>query len=120
MLRSNISDDCLFCRIAARHVPATIVAEEPGLMAFADLHPQAPTHLLIIPTEHLATLSDMTEAHATLLGQALHFASRLATQRQLAPSGYRVVINCGPQAGQSVWHLHLHLLGGRAMGWPPG
>ena len=112
--------DCLFCRIALRQVPSTIVAEESGLLAFADLHPQAPTHLLVIPTEHIPALSDMTDAHVTLLGQALQFANRLASQRQLMPSGYRVVINCGPQAGQSVWHLHLHLLGGRAMGWPPG
>ena len=90
------------------------------MLAFRDVNPQAPTHLLIIPTEHLQSLADATEAHTTLMGHALHFANRLARQYRLMPSGYRVVINCGPQAGQSVWHLHFHLLGGRAMTWPPG
>lgn len=118
---SMVADaECLFCRIAARQVPATIIDEEPGLLAFADLHPQAPTHLLVIPTEHIPAMSDMTEAHTSLLGRALQFTSRLASRRHLMPAGYRIVINCGPHAGQSVGHLHLHLLGGRAFGWPPG
>ena len=112
--------ECLFCRIANRTLPADIVGESDGLLAFKDVNPKAPTHLLIIPTEHLATLDDATEAHTTLLGKALQFANRLARQYQLVPSGYRLVVNCGSQAGQSVWHLHFHLLGGRALGWPPG
>lgn len=112
--------DCLFCRIAARQLPAAIVAEEDGLLAFTDINPQAPTHLLIIPTEHIPSLTDLTEAHTTLMGRALQFANRLARQHQLTSSGYRVVLNCGAGAGQSVWHLHLHLLGGRPMRWPPG
>ena len=112
--------ECLFCRIAQRKIPADIVGETDGLVAFKDINPQAPTHLLIIPTEHIPTLADVTEAHAGLVGQAVQFANRLARQYQLQPSGYRVVINCGAQAGQSVWHLHLHLLGGRPMQWPPG
>ena len=111
--------ECLFCRIASRSLPADIVAEAEGLLAFKDLHPQAPTHLLIIPTEHIPSLSEITEAHTTLIGQAVHFANRLARQYQLQP-GYRLVINSGAQAGQSVWHLHFHLLGGRVLRWPPG
>ena len=112
--------ECLFCQIAKRTVPAKIVAEEDGLLAFQDVHPQAPVHLLIIPTEHITTLADTTERHTLLMGQALHFANRLAKDHQLHPAGYRVVINCGSQAGQSVWHLHFHLLGGRSLRWPPG
>lgn len=112
-------DSCLFCRIAKREVPAEIVGEADGLMAFRDINPQAPVHLLIIPTEHIPTLAEATAAQTSLLGHALHFANRLARQYQLG-AGYRVVINSGAQAGQSVWHLHLHLLGGRALSWPPG
>ncbi len=111
---------CLFCRIASRDVKADVVAEIDGLLAFKDVNPQAPTHLLIIPTEHIASLADATEADTALLGRAVQFANRLARQCQLLPNGYRLVANCGPQAGQSVLHLHLHLLGGRPMQWPPG
>ena len=111
---------CLFCRIAHRTLPADVVAETEGLLAFKDVNPQAPTHLLIIPTEHIPTLAETTEAHTSLMGNALHFANRLARQYQLHQSGYRIVINCGPGAGQSVFHLHLHVLGGRPLRWPPG
>ena len=111
--------ECLFCRIARRAIPAQIVAEDDGLLAFNDIHPQAPTHLLIIPTEHVTSLAEVTDAHCAMLGRALRFASRLAHEHALA-DGYRVVINSGTQAGQSVWHLHFHLLGGRALKWPPG
>ena len=114
------SADCVFCRIASRAIPATIVAEEDGLLAFTDLNPQAPTHLLVIPTEHIPTLADLTPAQAPLMGRAVQFANRLAREQRLIESGYRVVINCGAGAGQSVWHVHLHLLGGRPMHWPPG
>jgi len=111
---------CLFCRIANRELKTDIVAEEEGLVAFKDIHPQAPTHLLVIPTEHVPTLADTTASHTTLLGRAVQFANRLARQFQLEQGGYRLVINCGAGAGQTVFHLHLHLLGGRAMQWPPG
>ncbi len=111
---------CLFCRIVSRQLPADIVAETDGFLAIKDINPQAPTHLLLIPTEHIPTLADVTEAHTTLLGKAMHFANRLASQYQLSQAGYRLVINCGAQAGQSIWHLHLHLLGGRSLRWPPG
>ena len=112
--------NCLFCRIARRAVPADIVAEADGLLAVTDINPQAPTHLLIIPTEHIPTLADASDAHTPLLGRAVHFANRLARERRLTERGYRLVVNCGAEAGQSVWHLHWHLLGGRPMTWPPG
>lgn len=114
-----MGSECLFCRIVNRQVPAQIVAEEGDLVAFKDINPQAPTHLLIIPKEHITSLAETTEAHTTLMGNALQFTNRLAKKFQLG-EGYRVVINSGAQAGQSVWHLHLHLLGGRALTWPPG
>jgi histidine triad (HIT) family protein len=110
---------CLFCGIVQRTVPATVVAEEPGLLAFTDIHPRAPTHLLVIPTEHVASADDWTAAHGALIGRMLLFAVRLARERGLV-NGYRLVINCGPEAGQSVAHVHLHVLGGRRLGWPPG
>ena len=112
--------DCLFCQIVNRRIPAEIVAEEERLLAFKDIHPQAPVHLLIIPKEHVPSLAEATEAHTALLGQGIQLANRLACERQLSSSGYRMVINCGAEAGQSVWHLHIHLLGGRAFRWPPG
>ncbi len=111
--------ECLFCRIARREVKAEIVGETDGLVAFKDINPQAPTHVLLIPTEHLPRLADATEAHTPVLGRLLQFANRLARQYGLE-AGYRVVLNNGAQAGQTVFHLHLHLLGGRPMTWPPG
>ena len=113
------SSECLFCRIVSRQIPAQIVAEEGDLVAFKDINPQAPTHLLVIPKEHITSLADTTEAHTALMGNALQFVNRLARTFQLG-EGYRVVINNGAKAGQSVWHLHVHLLGGRALTWPPG
>ena len=112
--------DCLFCQIVKRQLKAEIVAEEEGLLAVKDINPQAPTHLLILPTEHIPTVADATPAHTMLLGQVIHFANRLARQYQLNQGGYRLVVNCGLGAGQSVFHLHMHLLGGRPMRWPPG
>lgn len=111
---------CLFCQVIRREVPAEIVAEEENLVAFNDINPQAPVHILIVPKEHLSSVADATTAHTILLGQAIHLANRLARERQLPQSGYRLVMNCGAQAGQSVWHLHVHLLGGRSFRWPPG
>ena len=111
--------ECLFCRIAKREIPAAIMAEADGLLAFKDVSPQAPSHFLIIPTEHIATLAELTPTQTALPGQAMHLANRLAKEHQLT-AGYRVVVNCGAEAGQSVWHLHWHLLGGRRFTWPPG
>lgn len=111
---------CVFCRIVNRSMAADIVGEEDEWLAVKDLHPQAPTHLLVIPKAHIPTLSDLTDTHTTLIGRGVQFANRLARAHHLTSSGYRLVINCGAGAGQSVWHLHLHLLGGRALRWPPG
>ena len=111
---------CLFCRIVSRSIPADIVGETQDLLAFKDIHPQAPTHLLIIPTEHIPTVTDLTEAHTGLIGNTVHLANRLAQQFQLTQGGYRLVINTGIGAGQSVFHFHMHLLGGRTFRWPPG
>lgn len=112
--------ECLFCRIVQRAIPAKIMAEDDRLLAFADVNPQAPTHVLIVPKTHIPALSSLNDATADLMARASLLANRLAAEQGIAQTGYRVVVNCGPQAGQSVAHLHLHLLGGRAMAWPPG
>lgn len=112
--------ECVFCRIAQRQIPAQIVDEDQELVAFKDLNPQAPTHLLIIPKAHIPTVADLTDQTSHLVSKATVMANRLAQQAGISQGGYRLVMNCGAQAGQSVWHLHLHLLGGRAMTWPPG
>ena len=110
---------CLFCRIAQRHIPAAIVAETEDVLAFDDIHPQAPTHVLLIPKTHIPSLNDLQPAQASLMGSLTQLANRLAHERHIT-QGYRLVVNCGPQAGQSVSHLHVHLLGGRTLQWPPG
>jgi histidine triad (HIT) family protein len=110
---------CLFCRIAAREVPADIVRESDRLVAFRDTNPQAPTHVLIIPKEHVASLAEIEDRHGDMLADVAQAAAHLAEAEGLA-SGWRLVANVGPDAGQSVFHLHFHLLGGRHMGWPPG
>ena len=109
---------CVFCKIAAGEIPATILKRADGMMAFQDLNPQAPTHLLVIPTDHLASLNDAKDPQ--LLGRLLGFARDLARDAGIAQRGYRVVVNTNPDGGQTVFHLHLHLLGGRPMTWPPG
>jgi histidine triad (HIT) family protein len=114
-----MSADCLFCKIAAKEIPAKFVYEDPEIFAFEDIGPQAPTHLLICPRRHIASLEDASEEDQLMLGRLQLVAAKLAQERKLA-EGYRTVINTGNAAGQSVLHLHLHLLGGRAMRWPPG
>lgn len=114
-----MSQDCLFCRIAAGEQDADIVASGDEWLAFRDINPQAPTHVLIIPREHVESVDDLDRDHDTLAGELLRAASRVASQEGLE-EGYRVVANTGAGAGQSVFHLHLHLLGGRSLGWPPG
>lgn len=106
---------CIFCRIGAGEIPVNAVAEDARLKAFADAHPQAPTHLLVIPKQHYAHVE---EVPAELLGHLLHAAAQLGESR--LPGGHRIVINTGDDGGQTVHHLHLHVLGGRPMGWPPG
>jgi histidine triad (HIT) family protein len=111
--------DCLFCRIAAGEIPATRVHEDDLVVAIRDLHPQAPTHVLVLPREHVASAADLTEASGPLLGRLFAVAADIA-RREGLDGGWRLVANVGPDGGQTVPHLHLHLLGGRRMGWPPG
>lgn len=112
--------DCIFCKIAAGEIPARIAFENERLVAFHDLFPQAPTHLLIIPKQHYATLNDVPASDSALLGEMVSTAAQLARELGVADSGYRVVMNCNQDGGQSVYHIHLHLLAGRQLGWPPG
>jgi histidine triad (HIT) family protein len=111
---------CLFCKIATKQIPSKILFEDDDLLAFHDINPVAPTHVLVIPKQHVTGLSDGKPEHAELFGKLLLAASRAAGLTGIAASGYRVVANTGPDAGQSVFHLHFHVLGGRAMAWPPG
>ena len=111
--------DCLFCRIVAGAIPARRLHETPDVLAFADLHPQAPTHILLIPKRHIASHAHALPEDASLLGSLLAEAGELARNHGLA-RGYRLVVNTGPDGGQTVDHLHIHLLGGRPMTWPPG
>jgi histidine triad (HIT) family protein len=112
--------DCIFCKIGRKEIPARIAFEDQQVVAFEDLNPQAPIHTLIIPKAHFATLNDVDEGEAGLLGHMILVAMRLAKDKGLADEGYRLVANCQANAGQSVFHIHLHLLGGRRFAWPPG
>lgn len=114
------ANDCLFCKIAQGEIPSEIVYEDDRVVAFKDISPQAPVHLLIIPRRHIATLADIRADDAELIGQMHVVATQLAEEHGVAESGYRAVINCREDGQQSVFHLHLHLLGGRKMTWPPG
>jgi histidine triad (HIT) family protein len=113
-----MTDDCLFCRIVRREIPAKVVHEDEHTLAFRDIDPKAPTHVLVIPKSHVSTLNDATDA--ALVGRLLLAAKEIAAAEGIAESGYRTIVNCGAGAGQTVFHLHLHLLGGRHLGWPPG
>jgi histidine triad (HIT) family protein len=115
-----IETSCIFCRIAAKEIPAEIVRESDLLVAFRDTNPQAPTHILIVPKEHITSIAEIEERHADLLVDIAKAATQLAGAEGIAEPGWRLVTNVGPDAGQSVLHLHVHLLGGRPMGWPPG
>jgi len=113
-------EDCLFCKIFKGEIPAKEVFRDEQIVAFEDIRPVAPTHVLVIPREHIPSVYDVTAAHAPMLARMIEVANRIAEERKIDREGYRLVFNKGPHAGQSVYHLHLHLLGGRAMGWPPG
>ena len=115
-----MAEECLFCKIFAREIPAKEVFRDEEIVAFEDVRPVAPTHVLVIPREHIPTVHDLTPAQATTLARMVEVANRIADERGIDRDGYRLVVNKGSQAGQTVYHLHLHLLGGRAMGWPPG
>lgn len=112
--------DCLFCKIADGKIPAHKVFEDDEVIAFRDVNPQAPTHILLVPRRHISTLNDLAPTDITLVGKLLFQAKTLAEQEGIAEGGYRTVFNCNRDGGQSVYHIHLHLLGGRALHWPPG
>jgi histidine triad (HIT) family protein len=112
--------DCIFCRIASRAIPAKIVYEDDKAIAFEDVNPQAPVHVLVVPRRHVESLSQAADGEAALLGHLLQTCSKIAQEKGIAESGYRVVANTGREGGQTVFHLHFHLLGGRQMHWPPG
>jgi histidine triad (HIT) family protein len=112
--------DCLFCKIAAGDVPAEKVHDDGELFAIKDLNPVAPVHLLIIPHEHIETIADLESSHAALIGKAYLVARKIAESEEFADDGYRIVANCNRDGGQTVFHIHFHLLAGRPMSWPPG
>lgn len=112
--------ECVFCRIVAGEIPATILHAGERVVAFRDLHPAAPTHVLVVPREHVARMSDLEDRHGDTLADLFQVASHLARAEGVDRTGWRVVVNEGPDAGQSVFHLHAHVLGGRGLAWPPG
>jgi histidine triad (HIT) family protein len=113
-----MSDACLFCRIVRREIPAAVIREDEHTLAFRDIDPKAPTHVLVIPKEHVGSLNDVNDP--AFVGRLLLAAKEIAAEQGIADSGYRMVINAGADAGQTVFHVHLHLLGGRKLTWPPG
>ena len=112
--------DCLFCKMVAGEIKPDVVFEDDAVLACRDANPQAPLHVLIIPRVHIATTNDLTAENADILGKLYLAAKQIAADEGVAEPGYRMVMNCNPGAGQSVYHIHLHLLGGRSLGWPPG
>lgn len=112
--------DCLFCRIVNKEIPSQAVYEDEQAYAFRDINPAAPVHVLVVPKKHIGSLNETTEDDSSLLGHLNLVAVKLAKQLGIAEGGYRLAANCGPDGGQTVFHLHIHLLGGRELGWPPG
>lgn len=117
---SDHAKDCLFCKIARKEIESDLIYEDDLVVAFNDINPQAPEHKLIIPRTHIDTLNDLEPNHSNLLGHMVLVAKKLAQQLNIAEDGYRVLLNCNSGGGQAVYHIHLHLLGGRQMTWPPG
>jgi len=112
--------DCLFCKMVAGEIKPDVVFEDDEVLAFRDVNPQAPLHVLVIPKIHISTVNDLTPEHASLVGRMYLAAQKIAADEGVAEPGYRMVMNCNAEAGQSVYHIHLHVLGGRPMSWPPG
>jgi histidine triad (HIT) family protein len=112
--------ECLFCKIVAKEIPADVIWESESALAFRDINPQAPMHVLVIPRRHIATINDLADSDSKTVGELFLAAKAIAAKEGLAEDGYRVVMNCNAAAGQTVFHMHLHLLGGRQMTWPPG
>lgn len=113
-------ETCLFCKIVNKVIPAKIVYEDDRSLAFEDIDPKAPVHTLVIPKKHFSTLLDVAEADSDLMGHLLLVSREIARQKGIAERGFRIVTNCNPESGQSVYHIHLHVMGGRQMHWPPG
>ena len=112
--------DCLFCKIVAKEIPASLVFEDDQLLAFNDINPQGPTHVLIVPKRHIATLNDLAKGDDELVGAMVRRAAAIARDRGIQAGGFRTVFNTNKDAGQTVFHIHLHLIGGRGLAWPPG
>lgn len=112
--------DCLFCKVVSGEIPAKVIYQDDKVVAFDDINPQAPQHKLIIPRQHIATINDLKSENNELIGYMVQTAKKLANDLGIAENGYRLVMNCNPGAGQTVFHIHIHLLGGRQMTWPPG
>jgi histidine triad (HIT) family protein len=115
-----VTDNCLFCKIARKEIPATVVYEDNHVLAFRDINPGAPVHILVIPRQHIESMATVEAGQAALIGHLLTAAAEIARAEKIAESGYRLVANTGKEGGQSVYHLHFHLMGGRQMSWPPG
>ncbi len=115
-----MSNDCLFCKIANKEIKSDIVYEDGEIVAFKDINPKAPVHFVVIPRKHIASLNEIAESDADILGKMLLRIKEIAHKHGIAEGGYRTVINCNKDAGQEVFHIHMHVLGGRKMGWPPG
>jgi histidine triad (HIT) family protein len=113
-------DECIFCKIVNKEIPAKVVYEDDRILAFDDINPQAPVHVLLIPKEHFASLNDIPEEKKDLLGHILSKARQVALEKEVKESGYRIVLNTGRDSGQDVFHIHFHVFGGRRMTWPPG
>jgi len=115
-----VEDNCIFCKIARGELNTRFIFESDELVAFRDINPQAPTHILIVPKEHIARIDQLTDSNSDLAGRMVLAANAIAKQENISKNGYRLVFNCGPDGGQEVDHIHLHLFGGRRMTWPPG
>lgn len=115
-----MSPECIFCKILSRKLPARIIFDDDRAIAFDDINPQAPVHVLVIPKKHISTTLDLSQEDNVLIGHLFQVANRIAVEKNIAERGFRLIMNTNPEAGQSVYHIHLHLLGGRAMLWPPG
>lgn len=113
-------DDCIFCKIVNRQIPSRIVYEDDSILAFHDIDPKAPVHVLVIPKQHISSINEVTQENSQVIAHIFATMPRIAQQLGVKDSGYRVVVNCGKDAGQAVNHLHYHLLGGRSLTWPPG
>jgi histidine triad (HIT) family protein len=116
----NYIMDCLFCKIVEKKIPSKIVYEDENVLAFEDINPQAPVHILVVPKKHISTSLEIANDENELVGLMFQAANRIARQKNIADRGFRLVMNCNREAGQTVFHIHLHLLGGRIMHWPPG